>query len=281
MSNNRQADVKKSRAHFLPLYGLALFLTLGTRTAVAQPDLRAPKLDTPREAPASRRTHWCIVLGTFRGDEQRALASDALALVKKRGIDGAYLEPSGPALVLATGRFSDPASREAREELARVRAIEVDGVRPFAFSFLAPPDQESAMGGKPQYNLLKARDQVGDTVRYTLQVASYGPADLNNPREGELEQARADAEQAAAILRKEGELAFYYHGPRYSMVTIGAWDDKAMGAMDDPADDDPTLVAARKNFPYSLYNGSGVRVKSGSQKQGQLQRSFLVKIPTE
>jgi hypothetical protein len=283
MANNRGTDLKKISAQFLPLFGLCAATIFSSPSTHAQPDFapRRPEAPARPEPNAPRRAHWVIVLATFRGEEQRPLAGDALALALKRGVADAYLEPRGPAVMLATGRFDSPSQREAQAELARIRAIEVDGVRPFAYAVLAPPDQETAMGSKPQYNLLRARETAGDDVRFTLQVVAYGPADLNNPKPGEREQARADAEQAAAILRKEGELAFYYHGPNFSMVTIGAWTDEAIGKLDDPGDDDPTLLAARKNFPYNLYNGQGVRVGKPGQKDAPLQRSRLVRIPTE
>lgn len=235
-------------------------------------------------AAAPVRTSWMIVLATFRGDDRDALAQDALKLARSRGLEGAFVESRGPASVLAVGRFSDSTSDEAKRELARVRAVEIDGARPFAYAFFAPPDAHSAMGNRPEYNLLRAREQFGEQARYTLQVAAFGPADLTSPKPGELEQARADAEQAAAILRNEGELAFYYHGKTLSMVTIGAWDDTAFGDRADPTDDDPTLLSAKKRFPYNLYNGGGVKVKQGgggggSGGKAMLQRSQLVKVP--
>ncbi len=232
----------------------------------------------PREATPAR-TSWMIVLGTFRGDDRDTLAQDALKIARTRGIDGAFVEARGPASVVAVGRFSDSTSEEAKRELARVRAVEIDGVRPFAYAFFAPPDAASAMGNRPQYNLVRAREQFGEQARFTLQVAAFGPADLNNPKAGELEQARADAEQAAAILRNEGELAFYYHGRSLSMVTIGVWDDAAFGDRTDPMDDDPTLLSAKKRFPYNIYNGGGVKVKQGKTTKATLQRSQLVRVP--
>lgn len=276
--------MKSKRSFFITLLGTPFLSPFFLVQALAQPGDTPPARPAPvdgakRDEHDASRAHWVIVLAAFRGDDRAKVAAEMLKQVQSRGVPTAYTTERGPAVLIALGQFKDPTSREAQDELARVRAIEIDRVRPFALAFFSPPDTGAALGGRPQYNLLKAHEQFGEQARFSLQVAAYGPADLQNPRPGEDAQARDDAEKAAAILRAEGELAFYYHGPNYSMVTIGVWDESSFGDRDDPMDDDPTLKATQKRFPYSLYNGGGVRVTSTRTGKAALQRSMLVKIP--
>lgn len=248
--------------------------------AHAQPavDPSVPMVPSSRTADLGvARGGWTIVLASFRGEDQQIVAGDALGAIRAGGLTEAYSQVRGPATVLAIGRFDKPSDQAAKDELARVRALEIDGVRPFTTAFLAPPDATTDLGGKPEYNLLSAREQFGADALYTLQVGAYGPTDLNAPKPGELEEARRAAEQAASILRAEGELAFYYHGPTRSMVTIGVWGSKAFD--EDLKMTDPTINAAQKRFPYNLYNGQGVKVKVGGAKTAALQKSGLVRVP--
>src|SRR5207249_754255 len=116
---------------------------------------------------------------------------------------------------------------------------EVGGQRPYVGAYLAPPPAGQMPGSLPQYNLLRAREAFGEKALYTLQVGVYGRRDLEHPSEADLAEERRAAEEAAFRLRQEGELAFYYHGPQMSTVSVGVFDQTDF----DPQT--PTVKSAR------------------------------------
>jgi len=235
---------------------------------------------------------WSIVLASFRGDQQQQSAREMLARISdQKELAGAFVETrgGGRATVVAVGKFADPSAPEALAKLERVRAVEVAEKKPFVGAFLAPPGELTDLGQRPEFNLARAKEQFGARAEYTLQVAAYGRKDIldkekRDPTEAELKEARRLAEEAVATLRKEGELAFFYHGRRYSSVTIGVWSDRdfatrpAAGSEQRPRGENPELTALRQRFPHNLYNGEGVKVTT--RKDGEaLQTSTIVRIP--
>jgi hypothetical protein len=196
------------------------------------------------------------------------------------GAGSLTVQERGRSAVVAVGAFSDPTSPQAEAALKAVRELTIDGKQPFAAAFLAPPGSLANVGRRPELNLLSARQQFGDQARFTLQVGAYGRDDIadRQPTEAELKDVRKAAEDAAAALRAEGELAFYYHGPRRSMVTIGVFTDADAQSVNSP--NRAELNALRKRFPNNLYNGQGIRERVGNSVP-RLQRSQLVEIPQE
>lgn len=243
---------------------------------------------------------WSIVLAAFRGEQQQQAAGEMLSKIADQAeLAGAFVDSrgGGRSTVVAVGRFADPSSADAQAKLQRVRSIKMaertGGVevvkRPFTGAFLAPPGELTNLGQQPELNLVRAKEQFGPKVEYTLQVAVYGRKDIldqqkRNPTEDELKEARRAAEDAVATLRKEGELAFYFHGPRYSTVTIGVWSDSdfasrpAPGSGERARTENPDLTALRQRFPNNLYNGAGLKVTT-KQNEEEMQRSVLVRIP--
>lgn len=239
-----------------------------------------------------KKGSWSIVLASFRGEKQ---VDDATAMLShitgQKDLAGAFIDQrgGGKATVVAIGKFPDPSSSEALARLDKVRGIVVDGKKPYAGAFLAPPGELTNLGQRPEFNLARAKEQFGDRAVYSLQVAAYGRKDIideqkRSPTEEELKEARRAAEEAVASLRQQGELAFFYHGPRYSMVTIGVWNDGDFAHKGDPQagvaahGENPDLTSLRKRFPNNLYNGAGVKVKSKVEGE-QMQASFIVRIP--
>src|SRR5262249_24035027 len=110
--------------------------------------------------------------------------------------------------------------------------------------------------------------------------AVYGRRDLPNPTQADLTEARKAAEQAAARFRQEGEQAFYYHGPRMSMVTIGAFNIEDFDPQT-PSYQSTRLLEVRKRHPYNLYNGAGIKVINKANGRSELQPSSLVEIPSK
>lgn len=310
---------------FLPVRRLMLLVLAAVLVAAAAPSARAqedegmfqrrkpkPAEAAPAQKPAvpagelkplAKREvggAWSIVLAAFRGDQQQEAASEMLAKIADQPeLAGAYVDSrgGGRSAVVAVGRFADPSSADAQAKLLRIRSIRVverhGGAevekRPFTGAFLAPPGELTDLGQRPEFNLVRAKEQFGPKVEYTLQVAVYGRKDIvdqqkRNPTEDELKEARRAAEEAVATLRKEGELAFYFHGPRYSTVTIGVWSDNDFASRPAPGSgerarvENPDLTALRQRFPNNLYNGAGLKV-TNKRNEEEMQRSVMVRIP--
>jgi hypothetical protein len=238
----------------------------------------APPVSAPQTA--AEPSLWSVVLATFKGESAEQEAAFALGRSRETPeLAGAFVERRGTAFVLALGRFSDPGSPEAQAELKRVQGIEFQGGRPFAMAFLSPPVAGSEQGAMPQYNLLRTKEQYGPRARFTLQIGAYGRRDINRPTEADLTEFRRAAERAVWQLRREGELAFYYHGPNMSMVTIGIFDGEDFDPAV-PGSKSQRVIEAQKRHPYNLFNGQGVRERRGGQAgDGRMQPSALVIIP--
>lgn len=197
---------------------------------------------------------------------------------REGGLPEAYLQKRDKSTLICVGRFADPDQPEAHDALKRVKQIEVSGKRPYIVSYLAPPHATTLQGRLPQYNLLRVHEQFGDSVQYTLQIAAYGRQDLQKPTEADLAEARKAAEQAVVQLRQDGEQAFYYHGPRLSMVTVGLFDSTDYDPQL-PSARSQRLIAAQKRHPNNLYNGAGIKEKTKGVQGERLQSSRLVAIP--
>jgi len=213
---------------------------------------------------------WTIILMSFTGDQARAQAEAILPKIhREAGLTRAYIEDRREGVIIAHGRYRGPSDARAQEDLSEVREVLLGNARAFPTAFLAPLAEGGAAGSIPELNLARAKELFGDQARYTLQIAVY---ESENRRE-----AMAKAEQAAATLRREGDLAFYYHGPTRSMVTIGVFDDDDF----DPGTGmmSPDLAAARERHPHNLYNGTGIEVRVAGRSDGRLQPSGLVQIP--
>lgn len=284
---------------------IALFVTVAALigTVTGQPPKQPTKeqlkeegkqlFGTPGKAKPGEPTKsaWSIVIVALRGDDQEAGAAQALRKVQNdAGLKDAYQEKRGLATVVAFGRYDDPASKQAKADLERIKNIEVvvDGQKqkPFVQAFLSPP--EDVPGSIPEFDLRNAKQINGDWVLYTLQIGVYSREDNVEPSSNDRAEFRKAAEQAVLQLRREGEQAFYFHGPRRSMVTVGLFgkDDFDPQA---PGVESPVLKTLRQRYPYNLNNGMGIRhtlkvtdPRTGKQgKKEKLEQSALVNVPKE
>lgn len=214
---------------------------------------------------------WSIGLMVFADAERRQRAIEARDQLRSASpvLADAFVADRGDRTVVLIGGFPSPSSREALELLDRVRGLRVQGEQPFRTAFFVPP-----IGGRlGDLDLRNARRDYNAT--YTLQVGAYGRADATPVTDRELREIRESAEEAARRLRREGELAFYYHGPSLSMVTVGAFGERdiELGSLE--------LVALRERFPHNLLNGRGIRqrVMTETGQEWVMQPSFPVEIP--
>lgn len=224
-------------------------------------------VSSPGQTPV-RPPAWRIALAVFSGPDAVARANAVLPIVQREGgIPEAFVEPRKSGAIIAYGAYDAPDSRQAQRDLERIRAMQVDGRRVYPRAFLAPP-QGGVSGAIPEWNLATAREQYGQTMKYTLQVAVY---EANRRAE-----AMRLAEQAAATYRRDGELAFYYHGPNRSMVTIGVFGDRDFDPSSGRMSQELQELVAR--HPAHLYNGMGVR-ETLSDGSTRTQPPQLVRIP--
>ena len=218
-------------------------------------------------AGAAMQSGWTIVLATFSGPEARRAAVAALPAIQSgSGFVGLFVEHRKRGSFIASGRYQSEMDPAAVADLRRFRAYERDGIWPFGRAFLAPP-VGGAAGNRPEINLARAPEIFGREALYTLQVAVY---ESDNRRES----MRA-AEEAAFIYRQDGELAFYYHGPTRSMVTIGVFGEDDIDV--EAGLESPELVALRARRPLNLFNGMAIRETVSGQTRNQASR--LVRIP--
>jgi len=234
--------------------------------------------DGEKNASATPKADWAVLIAIFRGENNEQEAATTLAEFRTRGmLPEAYLQKRGQATCILAGAFTGPDDPAAQAELKRIQSIEINNEAPYAGSYLAPPPQADLKGSMPEYNLRQARLIYGDKAIQTLQVAVYGREDIDRATEDDLKECRKAAEDAVVKLRQEGELAFYFHGPRRSMVCVGVFDLSDFDPQI-PSYKSSRLRETQKRFPHNLYNGQAIRVKSPGQT-AKLQPSALVAIP--
>lgn len=240
-----------------------------------------------RNEAEQQQSSWSIVLLAFRGETQQQDAMRGLATVQaEAGLANAYVEKRGEATVVAFGGYLDPQQTEAQADLKRIRAIEiaVDGStdRPFENAFLTPPSD--IRGTIPEYDLRNARATHGEWAIYTLQIGVYRREDGKPTTAAQIAEFRKLAEEAVLQLRREGEQAFYFHGPASSTVTISLFGSEDF----DPQIrlESPQLRALRQRYPHNLLNGMGIRRRvTVTDQQGRpvqterLDPSMLVAVP--
>jgi len=222
---------------------------------------------------------WTIMLGTIAaGPTSQVEAMGTLSRARDLGLGSTRLERRGDRSLLMYGSYSGPNDPGAAQDLARVRAITADGMRPFAGAVLAPPMTVSLSGAIPEYDLGTAYRRFGKRALYTLQVGVYQKEGEEALTKEELGAIRAAAEKAALDLRRTGEEAYYYHGSRRSTVTVGLLgeEDAARGGI---VRDSPKVRDLQRRHPLNLVNGQGVRTRVKGQAEFELQKSFLVAIP--
>lgn len=204
------------------------------------------------------REAWTIVVYGYRGEGRAEAARDALDWISRNtGMTGFRPEERGDATVIAYGRYTDPRSDRALADLARLKAVEVEGAYPFEGAILTPPAY-TGLGGHPEYDLRRARQDFPDAA-YTLQVGFYGVPGrlLSELPAKDQQEIRQAGEQAAVSLRREGELAFYYHGPTGTTVTVGVFTAEDIDLLKQY--ESLQVKALRERFPYNLVNGKELR----------------------
>jgi len=222
------------------------------------------------------------MVAAYDGPDQAIAARQSQSVLQSLGFGDAFTEVRGKATIVGVGRYPEPGDPRAQDDLAKLRGFTVEGQRPYARAMMVPP--ERGVGEAiSELDLRSARAKYGAKAVFTLQVGVYARPDTSEPTEADLAQFRKAAEQAAARLRRDGEEAFYYHGPFRSMVTVGIFDysDSDRGA---GKPESARLLETRRRHPHNLLNGAPYRAKRSGTSAGKgddYVRSDLVEIPAE
>jgi hypothetical protein len=210
------------------------------------------------EPAATRRL--TIVLVEYRGPEAsasaRRLGSDLVA----QGLRDIFLVEGDEYASVCIGHYESWKDAQADAMLKRVRVIrDAQGQFPFAGVMLMPIPEPMPKNPWPL---------EGAKGLFTLHVASW-----------EAPGRMVNAARYASSLRSSGLEAYVYHGPRLSMVTIGAF---GLDIFDDPGKVgqpnakpkivDPKVLGLIKRFPRMRLEGQETPPEAHVPTQ-------LVKVP--
>lgn len=222
---------------------------------------------------------WSIVL-TKMGNSGMQRAQELLRVIQEEaGLRGAFIEQRSEGIVIAYGSYMG--RDEAEKDLIKIRNTELLGTKPFERAIVTPPASGELRGSNPAFDLRTVKERFGKQAVYTLQIGLYGRADYQTPKPEDLAKFRAAAEDAVRDLRSRGEMAFYYHAPARSMVTVGVFGERDFDSTVRPPYQSPALKAVRERFPNNLLNGQGINetIRTESGRVKQIQSSQLVAIP--
>ncbi len=231
--------------------------------------------------PRAHLGRWTIMLVRIQRANAQVAGQMLQVVINDAGIEGAYLDHRSDGTMIAYGEYIDKSDPQAIKDLNRIRSIQVEGERIFEQAILVPPTSESLRGSNASYDLRGVKKRFGDRAIYTLQVGIYGRTDYQQSTSEELAAYRQAAEQAVRELRADGVMAFYYHAPARSMVTIGVFGARDFDASTLPPTQSNELRELREEYPYNLLNGQGIEetVRTDSGKTTRIQSSQLVNIP--
>jgi len=221
---------------------------------------------------------WSILLGTFGAAGHRERADQLVREFGEiTGLAEAWVEGSPDRSVVRFGRYASFGTPQAKVDLERIKSIQVGTTHPFKAASFAPFGSFTEAGRYPEYDLLNVRSQYpGYDEISTLQIGTYQWED-----EKDREEVRRTAEEAVMVLRAEGEPAFYYHGPRMSVVTVGL----VFGPVIDMQTgvSVPEVMALQERFPHNSFNGRVInrqrRLSDGSVEDIGPEPSFSVRVP--
>jgi hypothetical protein len=234
--------------------------------AALGPASAAQAAEGDETATAEHDDRWGVLVARFSAADHRRRAAQQAQRLRPSFPDlPVRVADDGDRSVVLVGSFDGPGDPAADRALQTVKSFSINGRRPFARAFLARP-RIDPRGNTPELSLVEAAEQSRGEAEYTLQVEQYDSEDRRA-------RARA-AEQRARELRNRGEEAYYLHGPRFSVVTIGLWGadafDERLGRVTDPA-----LRRAQERFPYMLLNGARYRFRGASEDVA----TILIRVP--
>lgn len=226
---------------------------------------------------------WRILIVAAQGPDAKSTAEMALWKVQNVGsLPEAYLiQDDQEAWRVCYGRYTSGTDPVAQADLRRIRETRIGAEKPFENAVLMPPADGEMPITSPFDLRSVAHSLPAEHARYTLAIAFYTRADLGQPSKEELAECRKLAEEAATKLRREGDQAYFYHGPNGSQVTVGVFGVQDHDPVNSPGMESAGLRAVRAKHPNYLLNGMGQRrtINTTSGKKKVMVQSTLVEIP--
>lgn len=202
---------------------------------------------------------WAIELASFTGEKQVAAAQRFVGdLQRKTNMPDLWAAADDKKTYVYRGWYLDPGNITGKSDVRQTRMIKVDNKPLFKSAKMVRVDErhgepDRGTGVTRAMNLKRYSGQE----LYSLQVAVYDELFGGNYRQA--------CEKRVAQLNKEGEPAYYYHGPNQSMITIGlhthdtAFDRvRVQMEPDKPAvwqdNYSATIRQLQERFPRNIYN---------------------------
>ena len=203
-----------------------------------------------------RRQRESVQVATFTGNDRRQQARAAANRLRlEHDVPGVWYAEAGAESIIYAGRHLDSGdTRGVRRLLGRIRKIREDGDRPYADAALVRLGAGTA-GPAGSGSPLDLRTHRG---MYSLQIAHY---DSRHPEERHLA-----AEEHARRLNDGKLRAFYYHGPKRSLVTVGLFGERDFVQVRSAdgghfeREYGPAIQKLQKAHPLNLGNGEPVMI---------------------
>jgi len=228
-----------------------------------------------RVDPALMQDVWTALVAEYDAERNQQQALRLMRQLQSQpGVPPLWTHQHNDALAVYAGRFADPLSDRAQQQLAAIRAVEIDGKKPFGgvkfVNFASRAGNASDRGGgqSPGDQPLAEHDLKQFIGMYTLQVGFYDDSAGEGFREA--------AEEAVAKLREDGEEAYYYHGPNRSLICIGLFTEDDLSNQGGITVYSRAIKELQERFPYNMANG-----RTLIERRGDVQReqpSFVVQI---
>jgi hypothetical protein len=193
--------------------------------------------------PPAEKGRLTILLVEYVGPNASADARRIAGELMAQDLPGVFVVEGADEASVCVGRYDTWKDPKAKQMLARVRQVrDRQGRYPFAGVMLMPVPESAPPNPWP---LQKAAGT------YSLHVASW-----------EAVGRKARAQDYAARLRQRGHEAYVYHGPRLSMVTLGAFGDEVFADPREVGRPGATpkiigreVLALQKAFPTMVLEG--------------------------
>ncbi len=235
---------------------------------------------TPGDDPSlSAAGPWAIAVDQFDGSGHQGRAEQrARQFAHQTGLSGFHAVDAGARSMVYFGRYTSPRSTEAQRDLGRLRQLQARGRFQPRSIIMGPMVQPVSSPSGTATNVSSAWDLARvdqEGAIYTLQVASF-----NSDFEGD---RRSSAEQLAGEYRRAGNKAFYYHGPRESLVTIELFGHAAVELVQAGPDKGQTVYhpyirdTLQAEYPHMHVNGEKVPIPGNP---GEFVPTFLVRVPS-
>jgi hypothetical protein len=243
--------------------------------------------------PTTDEEIWAIRCITLQGPERFAQAEAyAAALKKVPGLKPALVQvisdDDGTALfyghykrVYGPTGPTDKFTPDHLRDMEAVRALRVQSADVWPFILASMDILPTYRSAHPEWDLNNADGY------WSLHVAVFYNTDTMRSR-------RAAAEEYCAVLRQQGEPAYFHHGAANSSVYVGLYPFEAVVDVrqDEPLTGrvatsrrivDPQMLAAQQRFPISLHNLHTMydvfRDTQGNVRDRVPQPSFPVIVP--